>query len=143
MKRKIIGLCGFIGSGKGTVADILVDDYGFTKIGLADRVKDTAAIMFNWPREMIEGNTPESREWREQPDEWWSDELGYELTPRMAMQRLGTDCMRKGLDDRIWVLMVKKTIQEKYLQYFPAKSLGFFSLKISGIFISSNTDLIH
>ena len=30
----IIGVCGLIGSGKGTVADFLVDDYGFVKVSL-------------------------------------------------------------------------------------------------------------
>jgi adenylate kinase family enzyme len=61
MKRKVIGICGFIGCGKGTVGDILVEQYGFTKISFADRLKDTASTLFDWPRDMIEGNTPESR----------------------------------------------------------------------------------
>jgi dephospho-CoA kinase len=36
----IIGMCGLIGSGKGTVADILIDQYNFKKISFADKLKD-------------------------------------------------------------------------------------------------------
>lgn len=127
MKRKIIGICGFIGCGKGTVGDILVDEYGFTKLSYADRLKDTVAVMFDWDREMIEGNTPESRAWRETPDEWWSEELGYEFTPRMAMQRVGTDCMRKGLDEQVWVKFVKKTIQDNPETNYVIPDVRFFN----------------
>jgi len=111
MTRKIIGICGFIGSGKGTVGDILVEEYGYTKLSYADRLKDVAAIMFSWDRALIEGDTVEGRQWRDTPDEWWSNELGYDLTPRLVMQRVGTDCMRQGLDDRVWTLIVKQTLQ--------------------------------
>ena len=111
MARKIIGICGFIGSGKGTVGDILVEEYGFTKLSYADRLKDVAATLFGWDRDLIEGDTVDSRIWRNEPDEWWTNELGYDLTPRLVMQRVGTDCLRKGLDDRIWTLIVKKELQ--------------------------------
>jgi len=111
MTRKIIGICGFIGSGKGTVGDILVEEYGYTKLSYADRLKDVAATLFEWDRDLIEGDTVEGRKWRNEPDEWWTNELGYELTPRLVMQRVGTDCLRKGLDDRIWTLIVKQTLQ--------------------------------
>ena len=42
----IIGICGLIGSGKGTVADILVDHFGYTKISFADKLKDGVATVF-------------------------------------------------------------------------------------------------
>ena len=58
----IIGICGLIGCGKGTVGDILVDDYGFTKLSFADKLKDGVATVFNWDRAMLEGDTVESRE---------------------------------------------------------------------------------
>jgi hypothetical protein len=112
LTRNIIGICGLIGSGKGTVGDILVNEYGYTKISFADRLKDSAATMFDWPRHMLEGDTPESRAWREQTDEFWSTELGREITPRLVLQLLGTDCMRKGFDDNIWLLIIKRTILE-------------------------------
>jgi hypothetical protein len=127
MTRKIIGICGFIGCGKGTVGDILVEEYGFTKISYADRLKDTVAVMFGWDRNMIEGDTPESREWRETPDPWWTEELGYAVTPRLVMQRVGTDCMRKGLDDQVWVKFVKKTIQEHPDTSFVIPDVRFYN----------------
>ena len=59
----IIGVVGFIGSGKGTVADILQNDYGYQKISFADSLKDTVASVFSWPRELLEGDTDVSRMW--------------------------------------------------------------------------------
>lgn len=61
----IVGICGLIGSGKGTVADMLVGEFGFTKISFADSLKDAVAAVFGWPRNLLEGDTDESRSWRE------------------------------------------------------------------------------
>ena len=71
----IVGLLGFIGSGKGTAGDIL-KDMGFTPVSFAKGVKDVTAEMFGWPRHLLEGDTQVSREWREQPDKFWSEEFG-------------------------------------------------------------------
>jgi len=106
----IIGICGLIGSGKGTVADFLVEQRGFTKISFADKLKDGVASVFGWDREMLEGNTPESREWREKVDPYWSTETGNPVTPRLVLQLFGTDCMRNGFYDGIWVSLVKKKL---------------------------------
>ena len=108
----IIGICGLIGSGKGTVADHLIDKHNFKKISFADKLKDAVAEMFEWPRPMLEGVTPQSREWRERPDQFWTQELGRQITPRYVLQVFGTECMRQGFYDGIWVSMVKKKIQE-------------------------------
>ena len=67
----IVGLVGFIGAGKGTVADILVEKHGFIKESFANSVKDSVSVIFGWDRSSLEGDTPESRRWREQPDEFW------------------------------------------------------------------------
>ena len=106
----IIGICGLIGSGKGTVADFLVEQRGFTKISFADRLKDGVASVFGWDREMLEGNTEDSRAWREKVDPYWSTETGHPITPRLVLQLFGTDCMRNGFYDGVWVSLVKKQL---------------------------------
>ena len=108
----IIGICGLIGSGKGTVADILVNDYGYSKVSFADKLKDGVAQVFGWNRQMLEGDTDESRIWREQVDEFWSKETGREITPRLVLQEFGTDCMRNGFFDGVWVSLLKKQLIE-------------------------------
>jgi len=103
----IIGICGLIGSGKGTVADILVEQ-GFKKISFADKLKDGVATVFGWDRAMLEGDTDDSREWREKEDIFWTKETGRKITPRIVLQEFGTDCMRNGFDKGIWVSLLKK-----------------------------------
>jgi len=108
----IIGICGLIGSGKGTVADILVENHNFEKLSFADKLKDGVASVFDWDRDMLEGDTDRSRIWREKEDEFWSSETGMSVTPRLILQLFGTDCMRNGFYDGIWVSLVKKQILE-------------------------------
>ena len=52
----IIGICGLIGSGKGTVADILVDQ-GFTKVSFANKLKDGVSTIFGWDSAYLDFGT--------------------------------------------------------------------------------------
>jgi hypothetical protein len=108
---KIVGILGFKGSGKDTAANALIED-GYVKFAYADTVKDVLASVFVWPRHLLEGDTAESREWRENVDPWWSARLGIEnFTPRMALTTIGTDVMRNHFDDQIWIANVEKKIE--------------------------------
>ena len=78
----IIGICGLIGAGKDTIADYLVNIHEFRRESFANTLKDSVAAVFGWDRNMLEGRTKQSREWREQPDQWWSERLGMSITPR-------------------------------------------------------------
>ena len=106
----IIGITGLISSGKGTVADILVEEHNYIKLSFADKLKDGVATVFGWDRSMLEGDSVESREWRETVDEFWTNETGREITPRLVLQEFGTDCMRNGFYDGVWVSLVKQEI---------------------------------
>ena len=106
----IIGICGLIGSGKGTVADILVEQHNFEKLSFADKLKDGVSSVFGWNRQMLEGDTDDSRKWREETDKFWTEETGETITPRLILQLFGTDCMRNGFFDGIWVSLVKQEL---------------------------------
>lgn len=99
----IVGLVGFIGAGKGTVADLLVDRHDFEKESFANSVKDATAAIFGWCRALLEGDTPESRAWREQDDKFWSEKLGKPFSPRLALQLMGTEAGRDVFHPDLWV----------------------------------------
>ena len=108
---KIIAICGFQGSGKDTLANILTKNYGYKKLSFGSTVKDVASIIFNWDRKMLEGDTKESREWREKVDVWWSNKLGINnLTPRYILQHVGTDLFRNHFHKDIWINCLEKKL---------------------------------
>ena len=110
---KIIGICGLIGSGKGTVADILEESHGFVKISFADSLKDAVAAVFGWQRSLLEGDTDESRAWREEVDVWWAERLGNpHLTPRWVLQQWGTEVCRNSFHNDIWIASVERKIAD-------------------------------
>jgi hypothetical protein len=76
----LIGLCGYAGSGKDAVAEILVRDHGFTRLAFADALKDIARRI-GWNGE--------------------KDEAGRKL-----LQDLGVAC-RECIYSDIWVDAVR------------------------------------
>jgi len=101
----IIGLVGLAGSGKDTVADMLQQHHGFTKVALADPLKRIARDVFAFTDEQLWGpsqnrNTPDQRYPR-------FDHNGHyagHLTPRHALQTLGTEWGRECYADT-WIEM--------------------------------------
>ena len=109
----IIGICGLIGSGKDTAADYLVNFHEFKRESFAASLKDAVASVFGWNREMLEGRTKASREWREQVDQWWATRLNIpHLTPRWVLQYWGTDVLRGHFHDDIWIASVEHKVQQ-------------------------------
>ena len=107
----IIGVCGFIGSGKDTIADYLTNFHGFRRESFANSLKDAVAQVFGWDRTMLEGRTKQAREWREQVDPWWSNRLGYSITPRWVLQFWGTEVCRKAFHDDIWIASLENKLR--------------------------------
>ena len=110
--RKIIGLVGFIGSGKGTIGDHLESKFGYQKMSFASSLKDATSSIFSWPRNLLEGDTPESRNWREIADPYWSEKMGNAVTPRWVLQHLGTNLLREKFFKDIWICSLEKRLIE-------------------------------
>ena len=111
MSKQIIGICGFIGSGKDTAADYLVNFHEFKRESFAATLKDAVANVFGWDREMLEGRTKVSRDWREQQDKWWSERLGIDITPRWILQYWGTNVLRQHFHDDIWIASLENKLR--------------------------------
>ena len=75
----IIGIVGKKGSGKDTVADFICDKYNFKKISFADPIKEALKIIFGWNDSYL------YTEKKNIVDD------NYGVSPRKAMQTLGTD----------------------------------------------------
>jgi len=86
----IIGLCGLAGSGKSTVAGTLTGSFDYNRLAFADPLKGMLTSV-GFTREQLYGAEKEALI----PD------LG--VTPRQAMQTLGTDWGRKTISPDIWV----------------------------------------
>jgi hypothetical protein len=131
IKHHIIGLSGFAGAGKDTVADLLVTHAGFRKLAFADALR--AELLGAFQADPL---TFSRREWKSQPMECLAlsrcTEPGYvgavlthlaegnpqlmvnvELinprTPRQTMQWWGTQYRRTG-DADYWARQVRKSI---------------------------------
>lgn len=122
----IVGLLGFINSGKGTVASHLVNKNNFRQDSFATSLKDACAVMFDWPRHLLEGDTKESREWREIVDPWWSEQLGIpNFSPRLALQVIGTDALRNNFHEDIWFLTLQNRIRKNPNQHVVISDVRF------------------
>jgi hypothetical protein len=113
----IIGVIGLINSGKSTIANILVEDYGFIKVSFADSLKDAVSAIFGWDRQLLQGDTEASRVWREQVDEYWSNVMQHPVTPRWVLQHIGTDVMRDHFHKNIWVHSLMKKLNDPNKNY--------------------------
>lgn len=101
----LIGLCGKKRHGKDTMADYLVNKYGFIKLVLAEPIKNICKELFGFTDEQLYGNK------KEDIDEFWK------ISPRTIMQYFGTEIMRNKfteimphIGDNIFIEILKKKI---------------------------------
>jgi hypothetical protein len=96
----IIGLGYKAGAGKDTAANFLCGRHGFRRISFAEPLKRAAAEIFGFNEYQL--YDPQGKE---ETDKFW------QITPRYALQWLGTDVMRQQFDQEIWVKNAKKRIE--------------------------------
>lgn len=97
----VIGLTGCAGHGKDTVADYLVEKYGFVKISYAGPLKDGVAAIFGFDRNRMETD----REYKEAPSVWGR-------SPRHYLQWLGTDILRKHVSQDFFMVRMRNELDE-------------------------------
>lgn len=120
----LIGVAGCKRQGKDTIGDYMVEHYGYTKIGFADSLKVALQAIFKFSDEQLYGDL------KEITDDFWN------LTPRNAMQTIGTDLMRNQFMDDVWVRCVERTITEAW------KTTPFKKFVISDIRFPNEIDMV-
>ena len=136
----IVGVSGLAGSGKDSVADRLVAEHGAVKVALADPIKRICADVFGWETDRLWGpsekrNEPDVRYLRQvliknTPSAYPGDDcLGAKiriyLTPRYALQRLGSEWARDCYPD-VWIdyaVRVARELEEGGFVYAPQRGL--------------------
>lgn len=107
---EIIGLSGYARSGKDEAAKVLVEEFGFTRIAFADKLRDVLyalnpIVSFGWkgkskdfPTEQIYlRNVIDRFGWGGYKETIYGPEI------RRLLQRLGTEAGRQTLWDSIWI----------------------------------------
>ena len=89
----IILLSGKAGTGKDTVADYIVDNYGFVKVSFADPLKRGIMEMFQLSKEQVYDREEREKQLTLFPE--WSG--------RKLLQYVGTELFRNQIDKDIWV----------------------------------------
>jgi len=97
--KMIIGFGHRAQSGKDAAAEHLIKKYGFTRRAFGDALKEGAAAIFGIPlNDFYDGVK------KEQVDHFWGQTL------RFILQKVGTECMRNGYDQQVWVQAVRRHI---------------------------------
>lgn len=125
MKTNVIAVVGFIGEGKDTVANYISQNYNYNKESFAKPLKDIVSIVFDWNRDLLEGNNSMSRFWREQTDPYWSSVIGYDVTPRYILQHVGTEMFRNMISPNIWSEVLKRKILNRPSENFIISDVRF------------------
>lgn len=153
----IIGISGLACSGKDTTANFFVEDFGFVSISFADPIKRACADIFDWDEETLWGpsenrNKPDKRYPSERlisirelhqngkvsDDFLRSEEAKHDafLTPRLALQRFGTEFGRHCYKD-IWVdygiRIAKKITTGRGLRYSKSKGVYVYDMAPSPV----------
>lgn len=110
---ELIALSGYARSGKDAAAKVLVEEFGFTRVAFADKLREFLyalnPIVLGWAKNPVSGKMDYAPGvWNVQSviDRYGWD--GYKESPfgpeiRRLLQRLGTEAGRNTLWDSIWI----------------------------------------
>lgn len=87
MLPRIVAICGPKRSGKDTIATFLAETHGYEHIKISKKLKDMCKCLFDFSDDQLETDS------KEVVDQRWG------ITPRHAMQFLGTEIMQYKIND--------------------------------------------
>lgn len=133
----IISVTGNMGVGKDTMADYMVEKYGFVKVSMADPFKRIAKEVYEFTDDQLWGPSQA----RNRPDERYLREDGTYLTARIVTQLLGTELSRLAYPET-WIVYMKRVIKKIEAGYFYSEKQGAHEIpgkksEYTGIIISS------
>ena len=76
-------------------------------------LKDLCASIFGWDRDLLVGDTVDSRDFRETPDLYWTRKLNIDNFIRLALQLIGTEIMRNHFNQNIWLDSLEYRIRKQ------------------------------
>jgi len=108
MVPKVIAICGVMRSGKDTIANYICEKYDYKHVKIADTLKKTVSVLFGFTQEQLECESKDSI------DKSWG------ITPRAAMQFLGTEIMQyeiqkllPNIGRKFWISSVVAKLNSK------------------------------
>lgn len=108
----VIGLTGYAQSGKDTAARHLIENYGFTRVAFADKLREA---MYTLNPEIKTGWVKRERLQDIVDDVGWENaKLGYPEVRRL-LQVFGTEVGRMMFGENVWVDVAAKDIVERNL----------------------------
>lgn len=105
---RIIAICGPKRSGKDTIANYIVAKYGYKHFKIASKLKDVCGLLFGFTQEQMEDDTKDIIDTK------------YNITPRKAMQFVGTEMMQYKIQELLpnvkrnfWINLLMQEIQKE------------------------------
>jgi len=109
MTVQVIAICGYKRSGKDTIANYLCDKYGFQHCKISKGLKEMCKCLFGFNDSQMESDL------KEVVDKKWG------ITPRKAMQYVGTDMMQYQIQNilpdigrNFWIYKCIKHIEDNH-----------------------------
>jgi len=109
----VVGLLARAGHGKTTLARYLEARYKVKIVSLASPLKKIAKAVFSFTDEQLYGTQAQKE----------AIDPRYGFSPRIALQRLGTEGIRENLGPDVWCESLRGRVREDFLRTAPANDI--------------------